>query len=64
MRENCLRVFSEVYKVHGEGIWAILKKDIPLKVKGLLEQRFKTLNKGGLNMSMNSNGGGKNKLAS
>jgi hypothetical protein len=41
VRENCLRVFGEVYKMHQEKIWSMFKKDMPLKVKSLLEARFK-----------------------
>jgi len=37
VRENSLRVFAEVYAVMGEDVWRLLPKDIPLKVKGLLE---------------------------
>ena len=36
-RENSLKVFGEIYSQIGEEIWKLLKKDIPLKVKGLLE---------------------------
>lgn len=36
VRENSLKVFAEIYTVLGEKIWTYLK-DIPLKVKGLLE---------------------------
>ena len=35
VRENSLKVFSEIYRNVGEDIWRLLKKDIPLKVKGL-----------------------------
>jgi len=41
VRENSLRVFAEVYKVLREDIWRLLGKDVNVKVKGLLEQRFK-----------------------
>lgn len=37
VRENSLRVFAEVYKVLREDIWRLLGKEIPIKVKGLLE---------------------------
>ena len=36
VRENSLKVFAEAYTVLGEKIWTYLK-DVPLKVKGLLE---------------------------
>jgi cytoskeleton-associated protein 5 len=36
VRETSLKVFGEAYTVLGEKIWTFLK-DIPLKVKGLLE---------------------------
>lgn len=36
VRENSLKVFAEIYTVLGEKIWTFLK-DVPLKVKGLLE---------------------------
>lgn len=41
VRENTLKVFAETYKVLGEDVWRLLGKDINVKVKGLLEQRFK-----------------------
>jgi hypothetical protein len=59
VRENALKVFGEAYTVLGEQIWTLLK-DVPLKVKGLLEQRFKSVSKktGGLAQSINSAKGG------
>lgn len=36
VRENSLKVFGEIYTILGEKIWTFLK-DVPLKVKGLLE---------------------------
>jgi hypothetical protein len=61
VRENTLRVFAETYKVLGEDVWRLLGKDINVKVKGLLEQRFKQVaqatgqasnrSKGGMNIS-------------
>lgn len=36
VRENSLKVFGEAYAMLGEKIWSYLK-DVPLKVKGLLE---------------------------
>jgi hypothetical protein len=62
VRENALKVFAEAYAILGEQIWTLLK-DVPLKVKGLLEQRFKQVCKktggtGGLNQSINSAKGG------
>ena len=67
VRENALKVFAEAYQSHGEDIWRLVK-DVPLKVKGLLEQRFKQVAKksgGNLTQSINSNksrGGLKNTL--
>ena len=67
VRENSLKVFGEAYTLLGEDVWRMFPKDIPIKVKGLLEARFKqvakkagtggsALNKTGdnLNLSMNS----------
>jgi hypothetical protein len=65
VRENSLKVFGEAYTLLGEDVWRMFPKDIPIKVKGLLEARFKQvakkaggagLNKtgGNLNLSMNS----------
>lgn len=39
-RENALQVLSEIYRVLDEDIWRVVGQ-VPLKVKGLLEQRFK-----------------------
>jgi hypothetical protein len=61
-RENSLRVFAEIYKRIKEDVWRMFKKDIPLKVKDLLEQRFRQVDKqggsggAGLNMSNRSSG--------
>jgi len=41
-----LKVFGEAYIHLQEGIWRLIK-DVPLKVKGLLEGRFKTVAKSG-----------------
>lgn len=41
VRENALKVFGEAYMILGEDVWRLLSKDVPLKVKGLLEARFK-----------------------
>lgn len=63
VRENSLKVFSEAYLVLGEDIWRLLSKDVPLKVRGLLEQRFKQVQKkagGALGASINSNKSGQN----
>ena len=63
VRENALKVFAEAYTILGEQIWTLLK-DVPLKVKGLLEQRFKQVAKktggqpSGLGASINSAKGG------
>ena len=60
VRESSLKVFGESYTILGEGIWDLLNKDMPVKVKSLLEARFKTVGKksGGINLdaSMRSNG--------
>ena len=57
VRENSLRVFAQAYSELGEQIWTLLK-DIPIKVRGLLEQRFKQVTKkGGLGASLNSSRG-------
>lgn len=40
LRENSLKVFAEAYLLLQEDVWRLLPKDIPTKVKGLLEQRF------------------------
>ena len=60
VRESSLKVFGESYTIIGEGIWDLLSKDMPVKVKSLLEARFKTVGKksGGVNLdaSIKSNG--------
>jgi hypothetical protein len=60
VRENSLKVFAEAYSLLGEDVWRMLPKDVPIKVKGLLEQRFKTVvkkagGKANLAASINSN---------
>jgi len=58
VRENSLKVFAEAYTLLGEDIWRLLSKDVPVKVKGLLEARFKqVVKKAGNNLaaSINSN---------
>ena len=56
VRENALKVFGEAYASLGEDVWRMLPKDVPIKVKGLLEGRFKQVAKKcgttGLNRSM------------
>ena len=42
VREKALQVLSEIYKVLDEDIWSIVG-NVSIKVKGLLEQRFKKL---------------------
>jgi len=37
VREGSLKVFAEAYVEMGEDVWRLIKKDVPLKVKGLLE---------------------------
>ena len=49
MRENSICVLSEIYKQVDEDIWRVMGT-VPLKVKGLLETRFKKV-KGGLGAS-------------
>ena len=49
VRENSICVLSEIYKQVDEDIWRVMGT-VPLKVKGLLETRFKKV-KGGLNSS-------------
>ncbi len=58
VRESSLKVFAESYSFLGEEIWRLLNKDMPAKVKSLLEARFKTIVKkgGNLNSSIRSNG--------
>lgn len=41
VRENSLKVLGEAYTLLGEDVWRMFPKDIPIKVKGLLEARFK-----------------------
>jgi len=59
VRENSLKVFGEAYAILGEQVWRLIK-DVPIKVKGLLEQRFKQIAKtrSGLDLSMGSAKGG------
>ena len=45
VRENSLKVFAESYTIIGEDVWLLLPKDVPIKVKGLLESRFKQVAK-------------------
>ena len=49
VRENSICVLSEIYKQVDEDIWRVMG-NVPLKVKGLLEARFKKV-KGGLGAS-------------
>lgn len=60
VRENSLRVFAEVYKVLREDIWRLLGKDVNVKVKGLLEQRFKQVAAQGPSTNDSSIGPGNN----
>lgn len=46
IRENALKAMSEAYKHLDDDIWRIIG-DLPPKVQGLFEQRFKKM-KGGL----------------
>lgn len=45
VRENALKVFGEAYTSLGEDVWRMFPKDVPIKVKGLLEGRFKQVAK-------------------
>mmetsp|Transcript_39875 Transcript_39875/g.52188 ORF Transcript_39875/g.52188 Transcript_39875/m.52188 type:complete len:199 (-) Transcript_39875:2434-3030(-) len=49
VRENSLSVLTEIYKVLDDDIWRVIGT-VPLKVKGLLETRFKKVK--GLNASI------------
>lgn len=53
VRENSIRVLSEIYKQVDEDIWRVMGT-VPLKVKGLLETRFKKT-KATLNSSASMN---------
>ncbi len=53
VREGSLSVLAEVYKVMNEDIWRLVGQ-ITVKVKGLLEGRFKQFNKGGLASSLSN----------
>ena len=46
VREGSLHVLAEVHKILDEDIWRVVG-NVSIKVKGLLEARFKQLNKGG-----------------
>ena len=52
VREGALTVLGEAYRVLDDDIWRVIG-NVTVKVKGLLEQRFKKL-KPGLNNSMSS----------
>jgi hypothetical protein len=63
VRENALKVLSEIYKILDEGIWKIIG-EVSTKVQGLLEQRFKKFKMasgGGMGSSI---GGGSRMTAS
>jgi hypothetical protein len=55
VRENSICVLSEIYKVLDEDIWRVMGA-VPLKVKGLLETRFKKVKGGGLASSFKNQG--------
>ena len=55
VRENSICVLSEIYKVLDEDIWRVVGV-VPLKVKGLLETRFKKVKGGGLTSSFKNPG--------
>lgn len=56
VRENSLKVFAELYMYEKQDIWAKFGKDVPEKVKGLIEQRFKQVDKKvGNNLTMSTN---------
>ena len=55
-----MKVFAESYTILGEEIWRLLNKDMPVKVKSLLEGRFKTVGKksgGGMNLNASMSNG-------
>ena len=52
VREGSLTVLGEAYRVLDDDIWRVIG-NVTLKVKGLLEQRFKKL-KPGLTNSINA----------
>lgn len=56
VREGALQVLGEVYKILDEDVWRIIG-NVPIKVKGLLEQRFRKV-KGLGQSSSNVNLGG------
>jgi len=58
VRENALKVFGEAYTLLGEDVWRMFPKDIPNKVKGLLEARFKQVAKRAGGGALNKTGGG------
>ena len=60
VRENALQVLSEIYKVLDEDIWRVVGQ-VPIKVKGLIEQRFKKV-KGLGSSSSNMNKSISNKM--
>jgi hypothetical protein len=60
VRENSLRVFGEAYTLLGEDVWRMFPKDIPIKVKGLLEARFKQVAKKAGGAGLNKTGGNLN----
>lgn len=45
VRENSIQCLAEIYKVLKEDIWRVVGQ-VPLKVKGLMEQRFRKINGG------------------
>ena len=66
VRESSLKVFAESYTILGEEIWRLLSKDMPVKVKSLLEARFKTVGKksgGGMNLNASMRSTGMNNSA-
>ena len=65
VRENAIVVLSEIYKVVDEDIWRVMGQ-VPLKVKGLLETRFrkvKGMGASGSNLSNSLRGAGGPKKA-
>lgn len=54
VREGALTFIGEIYKILDESIWRLMGP-VSIKVKGLLEERFKRVKKGGdlMNRSIN-----------
>ena len=55
VRENSIQCLAEIYKVLDEDIWRVVGQ-VPLKVKGLMEQRFRKVKGGTANQLTMSRG--------